>query len=132
MTHPYLNNCFYFISISYEILIFFLEKRINILNICYKIYIKTLNEKLKSYQKIFLHEKQCGFRKGRSCIDAAFTLKLLLEKSREFNLETHIRFLDHENTFDEVRRPVLFNVLQNKNIPNPLFVAIKKYMKTTN
>ena len=99
---------------------------ISLLNSCYKIYAKILNGKLKLYSENFLDEEQCGFRKARSCIDAAFTLKLLLEKRREFNLETHFLFLDYEKAFDEVRRPLLFNILQNKDIPNPLFAAIKR------
>lgn len=99
---------------------------ISLLNSCYKIYAQILNEKLKLYTENFIDEEQCGFRKGRSCIDAAFTLKLLIERRREFNLETHLLFLDYEKAFDEVRRPLLFNILKNKHVPNPLFAAITR------
>ena len=44
-------------------------------------------------------ETQNGFRKGRPCTDPIFYLKLLIEKRREFNLETHLLFIDYEKGF---------------------------------
>jgi uncharacterized protein YxeA len=45
-------------------------------------------------------------------------MKLPTEKRREFNLETHLAFLDYVKVFDKVKRVKLFEILQNKNIPN--------------
>jgi hypothetical protein len=73
---------------------------ISLLNTCYKIYSRLLNEKLKKFTEQFLLECQNGFRKGRSCTDSIFTLRLLIENRREFNLETHVAFLDFEKAFD--------------------------------
>jgi hypothetical protein len=66
---------------------------INILNTCYKIYSEILNMKLQSYSEEFMTQTQNGFRKGCSCTDATFCLKLLIEKRREYNLETHLLFI---------------------------------------
>jgi hypothetical protein len=52
--------------------------------------------------------------------------KLLPEKRREFNLETHFLFLEYEMAFDQVNRLKSFNILQKRNIPDPLFTAILK------
>lgn len=71
-------------------------------------------------------EPQCGFHGGISCIDAVFTLKLILEKRREFNSEIHFLFLDYEKTFDQVNRPTLFNILHKRNIANPQLSALTK------
>jgi hypothetical protein len=60
----------------------------SILNTCYKIYSKILNMKSHKYLETFMRETQNGFRKGRSCTDPTFCLKLLIEKRRKFNLET--------------------------------------------
>ena len=46
-------------------------------------------------------------RKGRSCTDPKFCLKLLIEKRREFNLETHLLFIDYEKAFDNIQRQIL-------------------------
>jgi hypothetical protein len=61
---------------------------INLLNTCYKIFSTILDGKLKNITQDFLLECQNGFRKGRSCIDSAFCMKIFIEKRREFNLET--------------------------------------------
>ncbi|KAJ4448741.1 hypothetical protein ANN_00132 [Periplaneta americana] len=45
-----------------------------------------------------------GFRKGRSCAGGYFTMKLLLEKHKEFNIETHMAFVDFKKAFDKVDR----------------------------
>jgi hypothetical protein len=49
---------------------------------------------------INMTETQNGFRKGRSCTNPTFCLKLLIEKRREFNLEKHLLFIDYEKTFE--------------------------------
>jgi hypothetical protein len=48
-------------------------------------------------------ETQNEFRKGRSCPDPIFFLKLLIERRREFNLETHLLFIDYEKAFDNIK-----------------------------
>jgi hypothetical protein len=70
-------------------------------------------------------EAQNCFRRNRFCTDAAFSLKLLIEKKRrECSLEKHLSFLDYEKAFGSVLRPTLFDILRNKNIPNRLLKAI--------
>jgi hypothetical protein len=49
-----------------------------------------------------MRETKNGFREGRSCTDPTFCLKLLIEKSREFNLEKHLLFIDYEKEFDNI------------------------------
>jgi hypothetical protein len=71
-----------------------------------------------------MSEAQNGFRRNRSCTDAVFSFKLLIEKRRENNLETHLLFLDYEKAFDCILRPTLFGILRNKNIPKKLLKAI--------
>jgi hypothetical protein len=61
--------------------------------------------------------------------DSTFTLILLIEKRREFNLETHIAFLDFEKAFDSVKRHTLSEILQEKNIPNLLLQNIMEIYK---
>ena len=76
---------------------------ISILNTCYTTYSRILNMKLQNYSEFFMTETQNGFRKGRSCTDPTFCLKLLTEKRREFNLETHLLFIDYEKAFDNIK-----------------------------
>jgi len=49
--------------------------------------------------------------------DQLFNIKLLIENSREFNLKTHLSFLDYVKEFDKVTRNKLFEVLHSKIFP---------------
>jgi len=97
---------------------------ISILNTCFKIYSRILNMKLQNYSEVFMTETQNGFRKRRSCTDPTFCLKLLIEKRREFNLETHLLFIDYEKAFDNIQRQILFNILKSRHIPDTLLKEI--------
>jgi len=77
---------------------------IGILNTCFKIYSKILNMKQRYYSEAFMTEAQNGFRKGRLCTDPTFFLKLLIEKRRELNVETHFLFIDNEKAFDNIKK----------------------------
>ena len=74
-------------------------------------------ENLKAQTENFLSEWQNGFQRGRSCINPLFSMKLLVEKRREFNLETQLAFIDYVNAFDKVERDKLFEILQRKVFP---------------
>ena len=71
-------------------------------------------------------ECQNGFRKDRSCIDLLFGVKLLIEKNQEFNLETHLAFVDYVKASGKVKREKLFEILHSKNIPNLFLKSITK------
>jgi sorting nexin-29 len=67
---------------------------ISLLNTIYKIYANIIKNKLNKYCDNIIDEEQNGFQKGRSCCDGYFTIKILIEKHCEFNMETHIAFVD--------------------------------------
>ena len=79
---------------------------------------------LQRYSELFMTETKSGLRKGRSCRDPTFCLKLLIEQRREFNLETLLLFIDYEKAFDNTERQVLFNILKSRHIPDTLLKAI--------
>jgi len=80
--------------------------------------------KLQNYSEIFMTETQNGFRKGRSCTEPTFCLKLLIEKRREYNLETHLLFIDYEKAFHIIQRQILFNILKTRHIPDTMLKAM--------
>jgi sorting nexin-29 len=75
---------------------------ISLLNSGYKICAKIITQRFKTILEAILLEEQNAYRIGRSCIDNVFTINQTTEKRREFNLETHIAFLDLEEAFDRV------------------------------
>ena len=52
-------------------------------------------------------------------------------KRREFNLETHMAFLDLEKAFDRVNRNQLWQIINRRSIPYRLIEVIKSLYKNT-
>jgi len=75
-------------------------------------------------------EEQCGFRKGRSCIDTIFTVQQIMEKRREHNLPLFLLFIDYEKAYDNVSRDKLWEMMENK-IPNYLLNTVKCIYSST-
>jgi hypothetical protein len=97
---------------------------ISLLNSGYKIYASIIKSKLTEHYYNKIGEEQNGFRKGRSCCDGYFPLKKIIEKHREFNIETNLAFIDYKKAFDKVNRHKLIEILTEDNISNQLITAI--------
>ena len=69
-----------------------------------------------------LREEQCGFRKGRGCVDHVFTFRLIIEKSLRCQTPLVLSLIDYEQAFDSVDRTALTKVLSLYGIP-------EKYIK---
>jgi len=77
---------------------------INLLNSGYKIYANIIKNKLYTYYRNKLGDKTEWIPKQQPCSNGYFTLKILIEKHREFNFKTHTAFLDFKNAFDRINR----------------------------
>jgi sorting nexin-29 len=89
---------------------------ISLLNTGYKIFANFIKNRLNKYYDI-IGEEQNGFQKGGSCCDGYFTVKILIGKHREFNMETHIAFVDFKKAFDQVNRMELLRILTSDQVP---------------
>ena len=65
-------------------------------------------------------EYQNGFRKERSCTDTSFTVKLLMEKWIEHDLEMHTYFVDLKKAYDNVNREKLLEILAEYDVPKKI------------
>ena len=88
------------------------HRGIMLLEIAYKIVAIILHARLQPIAEGLDHETQCGFRPGRGCTDAVFTVKLALKKRHEHGLETWVLFLDLVKAFDRVPRELLWMILR--------------------
>jgi hypothetical protein len=81
---------------------------------------------------VILLENQSGFRRGRSCIDNVFALNQIIEKRREFNLETHIAFTDLEKALDRIHKSKVWETLDKRGYPKHLInILINMYETKT-
>ena len=53
-------------------------------------------KRIEMHTEPIILERQNGFRRGKLCIDSAFTVRIMMEKKQEFDHETHLRFINSE------------------------------------
>ena len=98
---------------------------IMLLEAAYKVIAIILHTRLLPIQEGLDNEPQCGFRPGRSCTDAIFTIKMALKKRREHGLESWVLFLDLVKAFDRVPRELLWSILAKFGVPPKLIRLLK-------
>ena len=92
--------------------------------------ITILNRKKNAIDKI-LREEQCGFRPGRSCTDAIFTLRSVIEKTNEYNIPLFLHFVDFQKAFDSVNRETIWKILRSYGIPEKLINVVRAIYNET-
>ena len=99
---------------------------IALLNIASKVFARVLLNRVKPRADTLLQENQYGFHKGRGCTDQLYSLRLLMEKAREYHHPLHICFVDLRKAYVSVDRHTLWLVLQYcYHLPPKLLTIIK-------
>jgi hypothetical protein len=70
-------------------------------------------------------DHQCGFRRNRSTTDHTLCIRQILEKKWECNAAVHQVFIEFKNSYDSIRREVLYNILIQIGIAMKLRRLIK-------
>ncbi len=63
---------------------------ISLLDICGKLFAKTIQNRLQILAEEVLLDSQCGFRRGRGCVDMIFCARQLIEKAVEHNTKVFL------------------------------------------
>ena len=92
---------------------------VSLLNTAYKTLSNILFARISSFAENIIGNYQCGFRKTFTT-NQIFTLRQILEKTKEFGIETHDLFIDFKSAYDTVSREQLYNAMSEFNIPNKL------------
>ena len=80
---------------------------INLVSVGSKLLSNTILFRLRAAVDEVLREEQCGFRKGRGCVDRILTLRLIIEKCLICQTPLALSFIDYEQAFDSVDRSTL-------------------------
>lgn len=91
-----------------------------LLPVAYKVLSNILVQQLLPYTEQLIGPYQRGFMKGKLTVDQIFTLQQVLEKAREYKIQTHHLFIDFKNAHDSVNRKELYAALENLKIPKKL------------
>ena len=98
---------------------------ISLLDVAGKVFARILQERLQAIAERVLPESQCGFRKGRGCVDMIFTARQLVEKSREHDTPLFALFVDLRKAYDSIPRSALWQVLEKCGIPPTMLSVIR-------
>ncbi|XP_049301820.1 LINE-1 retrotransposable element ORF2 protein isoform X6 [Bactrocera dorsalis] len=104
---------------------------ISLLNIAYKVLSSVLCERLKPTVNELIEPYQCGFRPGKSTTDQIFTMRQILEKTREGRIDTHHIFVDFKAAFDSTKRSCLYAAMSEFGIPAKLIRLCKLTLSNT-
>ena len=78
-----------------------------------KLYERIIEHRIRRVIETKVNNCLYGFRPGRSTTDPVFAMKMLLEKSWEWDRSKYIVFVDLEKAFDRINRNRLWNVLED-------------------
>ena len=81
---------------------------------------KILQVRLQLYTNHELPDVQAGFRKGRGTRDQIANIHWIIEKTREFQRNVYLRFIDYAKAFDFVDHRKLWETLKEMGIPDHL------------
>ena len=105
---------------------------IALLSVPGKVFCKVIQCRLKEKANQMLRESQCGFRKGRGCADQLFSLRMLMERAREYHTPLFLCFVDLKKAYDSVNRDALWTVLEWRyHLPSKLICILKVLHRET-
>ena len=99
---------------------------IALLSVPGKVFAKAILNRLKPRAEQLLRESQCGFRRGRGCADQLFSLRMLMEKAREYHQPIYACFIDLKKAYDSVHRESLWCILQHSYCLPPKLLPIMR------
>ena len=63
---------------------------------------EVIIDRLRFVTEGLIGEEQCGFRRGRGCVDQVFVMKQMSEKFICKNRELYVAFMDLEKAYDRI------------------------------
>ena len=100
---------------------------IALLDVAGKVCGRLIQDRLQLVAEQELPESQCGFRPGRGCADAIFSIRQLIEKSYEHRQKLFCVFVDLKKAYDSVPRQALWLALGRLGIPEGLLNLIQSF-----
>ena len=90
-----------------------------IIPILYKLFSKIVCARLKHVLSEAQSWDQAGFREGCSCDDHLFTVTMLADKCKEFNLPVWVAAIDFAKAFDSITHCSIFEALRAHKVAAP-------------
>jgi len=104
---------------------------IYLLDVVGKVVARILQESLQKLAEVELPELQCGFQKGRGCVNMIFVVRQLIEKSWEHKSKVFFTFIDLKKAYDSIpiARQALWIALRKLGVPESSVQLIRSFHK---
>ena len=96
-----------------------------LMSVAGKGYGRVLINMIRKGTKAVIREEQCGFRKGKGCVDQFFVVRQLCEKFLAKETEVNFAFMDLEKEYDRVDRRNLWQVVRIHVVGGKLLRALR-------
>jgi hypothetical protein len=104
---------------------------ISLLSIPSKVVAKILYRRIEAVVESKLNEAQCGFRKGRGCVDQIYNLKECLSMSRQKGKEVYMCFIDLRKAYDSVNRDLLWKAMREYGVSEKIVKILNSLYDNT-
>jgi len=102
---------------------------LTMLNADYKIFLKSLANKLAHVAPNVIHENQAGFVPGRSIAEQVRLTEMILHYVKEQDEDGAIVALDQEKAYDKIAHDYLWKTLENMNFQQNSFAPLEPCIK---
>lgn len=100
---------------------------LSLLQIMYKVFSKVIINRIDKIIELQLNNNQAGFRTGFSTLDHIHVLNMIIGKSKTYNFELCLLFIDFEKAFDSLSTDTLIEVLGHYGIDN-YYIKLLKHL----
>ena len=100
---------------------------ISLLSMVGKLFGRVLINRIRDGTEDTLKEEQCGFRRGRGCVDQVFVVRQGCEKYLAKGKDSYWAFMDLEKAYDRVDREAMWRMLSMYGIGGKLLSAVKSF-----
>uniref|UniRef100_A0A3P9JF00 ribonuclease H n=1 Tax=Oryzias latipes TaxID=8090 RepID=A0A3P9JF00_ORYLA len=104
---------------------------ISLLSVVGKVYGRVLINRVVEGTEGMIGEEQCGFRRGRGCVDQVFVVRQVCEKFLAKGREVFWAFMDLEKAYDRIDREALWVVLSMYGIDGSLLEGVKSFYRNS-
>ncbi len=104
---------------------------ISLLVVASKVFSRVILNRVQLLLDKQLLDEQAGFRANRSTIDQIFTLKMIMEKSRDYNKPLYICFIDLQKAYDSVNRELLWQICKHYGLTDKIVRMLQLLHKDT-
>ena len=95
---------------------------INLLNQAYKILMQIIYKRISNTLTESLPPTQAAYQRGRNTVEQIQALQQIIEKSKEYNVEGYICFIDYAKAFDSLHQSKLWQALKDQTNLSPAYI----------